>query len=260
MDTLLKNDIVRKFVIAFIVLLTLFMLFKTYAELRRIPYAGRDPMISMNQISVSGKGKVLAKPDIATFTFTIREEAPVITQAQQKVTKKETSVLDFLKKSGIAEGDIQTTNYYIYPRYIYRPVTETSIVKDDRTLAGYEVSEMMTVKLRDVNQSGKILAGLGEIGVSDVSSLTFTVDEPDELIAKAREEAIAEAKEKAKELAKQLGVKLVRIVSFNETGIPGMPIPFTMYERGFGGGGGVPSVPTGQNEITSEVTITYEIR
>src|SRR3989344_240046 len=257
MNDILKNDIVRKIVIAFIVLLTLFMLVRTYNEFKRAPYIGKESA-SLNTINVSGKGEVFAKPDIATFTFTIREEATTITAAQQKVTTKEAAVLKFLKGASIEERDIQTTHYYIFPRYIYRPVT-TGEVKDDRTLAGYEVSQTMTVKLRAIAQSGKILGGLGSIGVSDVSGLSFTVDKPDALIAEAREQAIKEAKDKARALSKQLGVRLVRIVNFNESGTPSLP-PFPMYDRAMGGGGGSPTVPTGENKITSEITITYEIR
>lgn len=257
MNDILKNDIVRKIVVAFIVLLTLFMLVRTYNEFRRAPYADRD-LNAQNTINVSGHGEVFAKPDVATFTFTIREEGASIIAAQQKVTTKEAAVLKFLKEAGLPERDIQTTNYYIYPRYIYRPIT-TGDVKDDRSLAGYEVSQAMTVKLRDIAQSGKILGGLGSIGVSDVSGLSFTVDKPDTLIAEAREQAIKEAKDKAQALSKQLGVRLVRIVNFNESGTPSLP-PFAMYDRAMGGGGGSPSVPTGENKITSEITITYEIR
>jgi uncharacterized protein YggE len=90
----------------------------------------------------------------------------------------------------------------------------------------------------------------------------FTIDDADKLKAEAREKAINDAKVKARELRGQLGVRLGRIVSFSEnTG--GYPMP--MYEMkgaatGMGGGGGGPELPTGENEITVNVSITYEIK
>ena len=113
--------------------------------------------------------------------------------------------------------------------------------------------------MRDTDTVGVILQGLGDAGVQNVYGPNFSVDDPDKAKSEAREEAIAKAKAKAGELAQALGVRLVRVSSFWENS--GGPI---YYATGMGGAEKAdtpaPSVPTGENEITIQVSITYEIR
>ncbi len=105
---------------------------------------------------------------------------------------------------------------------------------------------------------------MGGLGASQVSGLSFTIDDENELQAKARQEAIDDARGKAEELADQLGVSLVRVVGFSESSGGYPPIPYA-----FGRGGDmavmeskavVPDIPTGENKIISNVSVTYEIR
>ena len=118
-----------------------------------------------------------------------------------------------------------------------------------------------TVKVRDTAKAGDLLTGVGTKGATEVSGLNFTFDDPNKLQDDARGKAIADAKTKADELAKQLGVRLVRIISFNENG-GGYPGP--MYSKVIGMGGDVaqsaPEISVGQNKVTSNVSVTYEIR
>jgi hypothetical protein len=116
------------------------------------------------------------------------------------------------------------------------------------------------VKIRDLGNVSPILDGIVAAGVNQVNNLSFEIDEPEKLKAEARAEAIADAKKKAGELKDQIGVKLGRIVNFSE-GVSGYPMPVygAMALEKAGGGGG-PSVPSGENEITVNVTITYQIK
>jgi len=121
----------------------------------------------------------------------------------------------------------------------------------------------MEVKVRDLAKAGELLTGIGEVGVSNVSGLSFMIEDEDNVKNEAREQAIKEAREKAKELAKQLDVSLVRIVSFNEGG--NYPIYYSRVAtpEAYGMGGdakAVPDIPTGENRIISNVTIVYEIK
>ncbi len=134
----------------------------------------------------------------------------------------------------------------------------------ERILKGYIVDQSVSVKVRNVDVAGKLLTGVGERGASNVSGLNFTVDNNEELQKEARAKAIADAKEKAEELRKELGVSLVRVVSYGESG--NWPVPY--YSKlGMGGAMDVrsesaasPEIPTGENKIISNVSITYEIR
>lgn len=220
----------------------------------------------INTITVAGKGEVVVKPDIATVSFGVTTENLDVSKAQTESATKINNIVAFLKTKGVDEKDIKTTNYNIYPRYDYVQSTLTSSIypyNGKQVLAAYVVSQTVEVKIRKIADAGAILSGVGEFGVTDVSGLTFTVDNVDTVKDQARDLAIMDAKEQAKVLAKGLGVRLVKITSFSEGG--NYPMFFgaseSMMAKGIGGGDAVvPQVPVGENKVTSNVSITYEIR
>jgi uncharacterized protein YggE len=242
----------------FLIILTIFVVVKTTNEIRSSSYIGSDTVVK-NVIHVTGQGKVLAKPDIATFSFSIESESKVVTDAQKIVSDKSDKVNAFLKDTmKITDADIATTNYTIYPRYVYTQYRVAN--QDDRALAGYVVSQTMTVKLRDVTKTGTLLSGIGNLGVANISGPSFTVDKQEDLQKDARVKAIAEAKANAEKLAKDLGVRLVRIADFSESGTTPGPIYMEKSMVANMSAPAMDALPTGQSEITSNVTITYEIR
>lgn len=256
-----------KFIIAILGLFLIFFLaVKIAKDIKAYDYIGRDAS-SPNTISVSGKGEILAKANIATFDFNVTEESLNVSDAQDRVAKKTNEIIQFLKNNNIEEKDIKTTNYNIFPRYNYlRPDEKTQIIspiKDNRVLIGYEVIQGVEVKVRKIDSVGAILSGVGNLGASNVSGLSFSVDEADILKKEARNLAIEDAKENGKILAKSLGVKLVRITNFSESGY------FPIYTEKFGLDNAVmrqsssvvaPEIPVGENKIISQVNIVYEIR
>jgi len=221
---------------------------------------GNDKVV--NTISFSGKGEVVVKPDIATVSFGVTAENLDVAKAQTEATTKMNKIIDLLKTKSVAEKDIKLTNYNIYPRYDYVSASQFYPYGGKQVLAAYVVSQTVEVKIRDISKAGEILSGVGEFGVTDVSGLTFTVDNEETVKDQARDLAIEDAKTQAKTLAKSLGVRLVKITSFSENG--NYPIYYEMNKSmalGIGGGdAAVPQVPMGENKITSNVSITYEIR
>jgi uncharacterized protein YggE len=122
------------------------------------------------------------------------------------------------------------------------------------------VSQSVEVKVRKLSDAGKLLGGLGELGATDVSSLTFGFDKEESLRVKARKDAIAAAKEKAQITARDLGVKLGKVVSYNENYDSPM-----FYGRGGAlamdaGKVSTPEITPGESKIKSSVSITYEIK
>ena len=246
-----------------LMVLAVFLAARTVNEFKRYHTIGTDAP-AQNTISVSGEGEAFAVPDVATFTFSVMEEAPVVAEAQQLTSRKVDGALAFLRTQRVEERDIKTVSYNINPRYEYARIVCITYPcpEGKRALAGYEVSQTIEVKVRALAGAGALLGGLGDVGVTNISGLTFSVDDEEAVQREAREQAITQAKQKAKQLAKDLGVRLVRIVSFNESG---GPIYFRSYAtEGFGKGGldaaPAPQVPAGENRIVSNVTITYEIR
>ena len=229
-----------------------------------------------NTISFSGEGKVFAVPDVAAISFSIVTEAPTSKAAQDANSVKSKKVVDFLKSQNIADKDIKTSGYNVYPQYSNnypRPCPLTQGVQsmmepsypcldNNPRITGYQVSQSFEVKVRDLEKVSTILDGLVSAGANQVNNLGFKVDNEEQLKEQARELAIKDAKEKANTLKKQLGIRLGKIVNFQEGGY--YPVYFRAEAGGFGGGVGgdnpVPSVPAGENEITINVTITYQIK
>lgn len=258
----------RWVVVAAIAALALWGAVEAASGLKEFRYIGAGVSAS-NTISVSGEGEVFAVPDIATFSVGVTEEAGTVAEAQDAVNEQMDAIVSFLKGEGIEDRDIKTTGYNVYPRYEY-PQTVCSggycPPTGERNLVGFEVSQTLSVKVRDTESAGDILSGVGALGATDVSGLSFTIDDEDTLIAEAREKAIADAREKARQLAADLDVKLVRVVGFSENG--GYPEPYyaraeMAYDSAAGMGGAATTkatLPTGENRIVSNVYVTYEIR
>jgi uncharacterized protein YggE len=260
---LLKNKYFTWLSVAVVAMLFLFLGSATIHQLKETDTSSID---SRNTITVSGTGEAVAIPDIATFSFSVTKEAKTSAEAQKIATDISNKILDAVKKAGIAEKDIKTTNYSLYPKYDYPQVLCTTIYPSTcpggrEVLRGYEVSQSFDVKIRDVTKVGQIVADATDAGATNISGPTFGVDKEDDVIAKARNEAIAEAKNKAELIAKGLGVKIVRVVAFNENEYS---VPMMTNQKVFGMGGdsvaSAPQLPTGENKYSRTVQVTYEIR
>ncbi|HVU06446.1 MAG TPA: SIMPL domain-containing protein [Candidatus Paceibacterota bacterium] len=261
MENLFSQKQFKNLAYALLALLIAFVAAKTVSELKGMSYIGAG-VPSSDTITVSGTGEVVTAPDIATFTFAVEKEGASVPEAQKKSADGMNAILDYLKKAGIEDKDIKTESYNIYPRYDY---VQTSMYGGGKqVLAAYVVSQNVTVKVRDLDKAGELLSGIGEYGATNISGLTFSVDDHVKVERQARDAAIADAREQAEILAKSLGVKIVRLVSFNESNY-GYPTPiYYAKDMAYGMGGAAnqsaPSIPTGENKITSNVSLTYEIR
>lgn len=238
------------------------------SEFKGYQFIGRG-MVEPAMISVSGDGEAFAAPDISTVSFSVTAESMKAEDARVQADDKVKAILAFLKESGVAEKDIKTTGYNLYPKYEWQ---ETRIVcitypchqpPGKQVLLGYEVSQSVQVKIRKIDDTGAIVGGIADKGATNLNGPVFTVENPEQVQSQARKEAIDDAEVKARQLAKDLGVELVRIVSFSEGG--------NYYAYGRGGmekatmvmdamGGAPAEIPVGENTFSSNVTIFYEIR
>ncbi|OGZ04441.1 MAG: hypothetical protein A2648_01725 [Candidatus Lloydbacteria bacterium RIFCSPHIGHO2_01_FULL_41_20] len=253
--------------LSLIILASFFLVVRVVAEIKAYDFIG-GAVASSNVISINGQGEVFAVPDIANITFSIREEGKSVADTQKKVSAKIDDALDFLKSSGVEDKDIKTVSYNAYPKYEYQSGGASPAIyppqPGKQVLVGYEVSQSISVKVRDTNKVGAILEGIAKAGISEISGPDFSIDDDESLKSEARKKAIDDAKSKAQILADDLGVKLVRIVTFSEGG--NYPIYYAKAEMSYGMGGATesraptPSLPGGENKIISNVTVTYEIR
>ncbi|HEY0979790.1 MAG TPA: SIMPL domain-containing protein [Candidatus Paceibacterota bacterium] len=248
-----KQTIIRASIII-AVLLGLFLLVATAAKLKEYRYIGSGTPAG-NTITVTGEGNVERAPDTARMSFTVRSEAVEVNTAQDAVAEKITKIKADLEMAGIDEDDISTATYNSYPQYTY-PANQKP------TLRGYEVAQAVTVKVKDLTLVENVISILGNNGVTDMQGPNFGFDDDKEVAREARENAIKDAKEQAKKLADDLGVDLVRIVSFNEQSGSTMPMPYgrEMMMAQDAKATGAANIPVGTADISSTVTIVYEIR
>jgi uncharacterized protein len=271
-----RNKIFNMLLI-FLIVVSAYFVVKIVSEIKKDSLLGENATPAT--ISFSGHGEVTAVPDIANVSFTILKNSKTVADAQAGVATVEKAALDFLKTNSVDAKDIQTADASFNPTYQYQnavcpqvpvPMVNGGTVSNNiaycppgkQVLTGYEASESITVKVRNTDNVGKIMQGLGTIGVSNLNGPNFTIDNPDALQTQARKLAIDDAKSKAQVLAKDLGVSLGKIESFSDNS-GNYPVMYAQNEAL--SAGAVPKaapaiIPAGQNTITSDVTITYEIK
>lgn len=272
-----NKKILFKALFVLMAVLSVYFAVKIFSEIKKYSMLGESAQPAT--ISFSGHGEVTAVPDIASIYFTIAKDGKTVKDAQADVAVIEKKALDLLKAKGVEDKDIKTANASFYPKYEYRqavcpPITIMNAGEvggnqnspyycpsGKQVIIGYTANESITVQIRNIENVGDIMQGLGATGVSDLNGPNFAIDKEDALKAEARKKAIDDAKQKAKTLAKDLGVRLGKISSFSES--DSFPIIYgksAMVDVGITAES-VPAVlPKGENTISSDVTITYEIR
>ena len=246
-----------KFLNAVLVLLVLFGLKILITGEFTTPYTSRT-------ITVSADGKATVSPDIARISFSVETEGKDPSVIQAENTKKMNSAIEFIKASGVDEKDIKTSNYNLYPRYNYYQPKSSGVIESP-TIAGYTVTQTVSVKVRDLDNVGEILAGLPGKGINRIEQVSFDVDDPDVYLDTAREEAFNKARTKAEAMARMNGAHIRRVITFSEGG-GGYPMPLyykteAAFDGGRGGAGAVaPTIEPGSQDVTVNVTVTYEIK
>ena len=212
-------------------------------------------------VTMTAEGKVSAKPDTASISFSVVTQGKEASQVQSDNDKKMKAVTDFVKSQGVKDDDIKTSNYNLYPQYDYnvRDVGGTAVPP---AIIGYTLTQTVTAKVRDLDKVSGIVGGLTTKGVNQIDTVSYLIDDPDKLKTEARNQAVDKAKNKAVELASNLGVKLGKVINFSE-GEVFLPQPY--YERampavGFGGGGETSPVEPGSQDVTVNVTLTFELK
>lgn len=240
-------------------ILALFLFVRTMSGLQDL---GHADAAHLHTIAVTGTGKSTAVPNVAHISFTVQESAATVAAAQDAATKRTNDALAALKKEGIDDKDVTTTGYNVNPQYATKACPPGAFCQQSNTITGYQVSQSVTVKVRDTAKAGTVLQDLGTLGVQNISGPDFSVDDDSTVRDAARAEAIKDARARADVLAKELGVHLGKVVSFTETSGPN-PIYQTYGKSATMDSASVaaaPSLPTGTDETSVSVVVEYEIR
>ena len=220
--------------------------------------------------SVTAEGKVVAVPDVASFTFSVVSEinGDDISGLQEENVNKVNRIIDYIKSEDVEKKDIKTQTYDLNPRYQYfscpRTFTDEARPCPPPEIVGYTLTQRVAVKIRDFSKIGDILSGTVSKGANSVSQLSFVVDDIDAVKNVARADAIEKAKEKAEAVADAGDFKIGKILSISE-GYASVPVYKTMYaaesmDMSMGGEAPAPSIEPGSQDVTVNMTLTFEMR
>lgn len=219
------------------------------------PQRVEQEVTANREITVAGHGKVLATPTVAQLTLGVTTGPQATAEAAMDLlARRFAAVVEAVRAEGVEKDDIKTTNLSVNPVYDFRD--------GQQALRGYEATESIEVKIRDLDKTGAVVSRATQEGVNQVGGIQFVIDDPEDLQREAEKEAIADAKKNAQALAKELGVSLGRVKAFSANdGVPPPPplYPLASLPAADARGEDLP-VPSGTNEISAQVQITYELR
>ena len=206
-------------------------------------------------ISISGHGEVRAVPDIATVSLGVMTSAATAQEALATNTKAMTDLLAVLKQQGIAERDTATSNFNVQPRYDYGQGGN-----QPPKVAGYDVSNTVTVVARKVEALGDLLDKAVGAGSNQIYGVNFAVAKPEALLDTARKDAVADARRKAEIYAAAGGFTLGDIVSLNEGSSYQPPMPMVMKSAMSADAAGAVPVAQGEQALSIDVSIVWAIK
>lgn len=209
--------------------------------------------ITGTRLDISAIGDVVRVPDLATISAGVVSRATTATSAIQQTAARMARVRDALRRAGIADRDIQTSNISLSPDYVYAN-------NQPPKLSGYSASNQITVRFRDIAGTGKILDALVAEGANQISGPNLSIEHPEAALDEARAKAIAAGRARAELYARSLGLRVARVVSVSESGgyapPPPMP-PMVMQARAERD---QTFIDPGEQKLQVGVSMTFELQ
>ncbi len=215
---------------------------------------GARSLVSSQQTTgvwVTGEGRVSVVPDVVILSLGVEFQAPSVAEAQGEAALIMETVIGELEAHGVLGKDIKTQQYTIFPVKRWH--------EDKEVLLGYRVTNMVSVKIREVDAAGAIIDAVSAAGgdAIRINSISFTVGDPTAYYAEAREKAMADAQEKAEQLADLADIALGAPIYISE-GLGYIPVPRPYDVRVEAAAVPTPISP-GEMEIFLTVQVVYEI-
>jgi uncharacterized protein YggE len=227
-------------------------------------------------LTVTAEGKTYRTPDLAIFSAGVTTQGPTAAQALADNSRAMTQVIAALKRAGIAERDLQTSNLSINPVYSdpnreammaarvtgqpYAPPSEPSVPK----IVGYNATNNVSVRQRDLKNFGAVIDTLAAAGANQINGPMFQMDNAEPALNEARLDAVKTARERAELYANATGLRIVRILSITEGGGYYGPPPVAFLAQERSGPAAPPPPPPapvqpGELQQTASVTVLYEL-
>lgn len=182
------------------------------------------PHLSGTRLDVNAEGEVTRAPDFASIDAGVVTQADTAAVAMQDNARRMAATVAALKKAGVADRDIQTSAISLSPRYRYGE-------NQPPVITGYEASNRVTVRFRDIARAGSILDTLVTVGANQISGPNFLIDKPDAALDEARVQALQKARARADLYARAAGLRVKRIIAISEQGGYSPPQPFPQMMR-----------------------------
>ena len=209
--------------------------------------------ITGTRLDINATGEVTRVPDVAVISAGVVSRSPTASTALQDSANRMDRVLAALKRAGVADRDVQTSNVNLNAEYRY-PENQSP------QLVGYTATNSVTIRFRDIRNSGKILDALVSEGSNQISGPNLVVDKPEAALDEARAKAIATGRARADLYARSLGMRVVRVVAINESGgyyAPPAPPPPPMMARAEMAS---TRIEPGEQKLQVNVGMTFELQ
>jgi uncharacterized protein YggE len=203
-------------------------------------------------LHVSGNGQVSARPDVAVVALGVQTEAEEAAAALSENSEKMQNLMDVLQEADVADEDIQTRMVRLQPRYEDKPDAE-----GQHQLVGYIASNVVEVRLRNLETVGEILDAAVQAGGNRIDSVRFEISDPGTYLDQAREAAWNDAQHKAEQLATLAGAELGEVLTINESGH--RPQPVVERPMAVEAAAAVP-IESGSQTIEVDLQVTWLLR
>lgn len=223
-----------------------------------LPSAARAQQATISQaiagtrLDVTATGEVTRVPDIAIISTGVVTKAATASSAISQAATRMARVRAALKAAGVEDRDIQTSNLSLNPDYRYDNNQPPKLV-------GYQASNTVTVRFRDIASSGKIIDALVAEGANQINGPTLTIDKPEAALDEARAQAIRIGRARAELYARSMGLRVVRVVAVSESGgsYPVPPMPVMMEARAQAANS---KIDPGEQKLQVNLAMTFELQ
>lgn len=204
-------------------------------------------------LDVTAEGRTTRTPDIATIRAGVVSQAPTAAAAMADTAARLGRVLAALRHAGVADRDLQTASVGLAPQYRYADGQAP-------VLTGYQATNSVAIRFRDVARSGAILDALVAQGANQIEGPTLSLDQPDAALDEARADAVKRARARAELYAHAAGMSVARILSIGEAGenAGGAPVPMVYAMRAKAAES--TALVAGERDVTATVSVRFLLK
>jgi uncharacterized protein len=210
------------------------------------------PTITGTRLDIVARGAVKRVPDVAVISAGVVTQAADARSAMTANAAATSRVLAELRRAGVAERDLTTAQIALSPQYRYA---------DNRppVITGYQASNSVSVRFRDIARAGSILDALVTAGANQINGPNLMIDKPEAALDEARAEAMRTARARADLYARAAGLTIKRIVAISESGEMSAPMPMPYMRAMATDAAPKTEIVPGEQEIGVSVSVTFEL-